>query len=189
VDLFQLHNPPVELSQNQELLQELNNFQRSGKIRFYGVSVHGPEEAFHWINNTEVQTVQIVFNLLDQRPAEKFFKAARERNIGIIAREPLACGILTGKYAEDVVFPKNDHRRRWPREKILSDLKKVGKIKSIPGVAHIPLSQTALEFVLSFPEVSTVIPGMKTIEQVHTNLKSAYEKKLDMQIIQNLRML
>jgi aryl-alcohol dehydrogenase-like predicted oxidoreductase len=189
VDLFQLHNPPQGLATNEELLRELKKLQRSGKIRFYGVSVHGPEEACHWIEKTDVQTIQIVFNLLDQRPVTQLFKLAKERGVGIIAREPLACGMLTEKYGKNFVFPKNDHRRRWPQEKILNDLEKIRKMKSVLGPVNIPLSQVALEFVLYFSEVSTVIPGMKTVEQVQANLKAAQEKGLGLEIVEKLRIL
>ncbi|MBI1882968.1 MAG: aldo/keto reductase [Chlamydiae bacterium] len=186
VSLFQLHNPPVELTQNKFLLESLRKWKEKGKIDFYGVSVHGPEEGKIWIENTDVQVIQIVFNLLDQRPLRDFFGLVRERGVGIIAREPLACGMLTEKYSKDVVFPKNDHRRRWPKEKMELDLEKIRRIRSWVGLEDIPLSQLALEFVLSFREVSIVIPGMKTPHQVRSNLKACEEKHLNPELIQKI---
>jgi len=177
VDIFQLHNPPVELARDHELLEELRKWRKAGKIRFFGVSVHGPEEAMAWISQTDVQSVQIAFHLLDQRAYPDCFELAKEKGCGIIAREPLACGMLTGKYAPDFVFPKNDHRRRWPREKLRTDIEKIEKIKSIEP--DMPLLDMALQFVLSFPEISTVIPGMKTGEQVKHNLRSVAERRLE----------
>jgi aryl-alcohol dehydrogenase-like predicted oxidoreductase len=184
VDLFQLHNPPVALAKDHELLEELHKWKKAGKIRFYGVSVHGPEEAMAWMNETDVQTVQIAFHLLDQRAYPECFSLAKEKGCGIIAREPLACGMLTGKYAADFIFPKNDHRRRWPREKLKSDFEKIEKIKHVRPDAT--LVETALQFVLSFPEVSTVIPGMKTVEQVRQNLKTTEGNRLSESVLKNL---
>ncbi len=178
VDLFQLHNPPKELALNHELFDELKNLQKTGKIRFYGVSVHGPEEALFWIEHSDIQAIQIVFNLLDQRARREFFSMAQKKGIGLIIREPLACGILTGKYGIDTIFPKDDHRRRWTKEKTILDLEKIEKIKSVIGDAEVFLSQIALEFVLSFDDVSVVIPGMKNESQVQNNLKAVYEKHL-----------
>lgn len=184
VDLFQLHNPPVELAKDHVLLEELRKWKKEGKIRFYGVSVHGPEEAMMWMNQSDVQTVQIAFHLLDQRAYPDCLKLAREKGCGIIAREPLACGMLTGKYAPDTVFPKNDHRRRWPREKLASDFEKIEKIQDIEP--RFPILDIALQFVLSFSEISTAIPGMKTVEQVKQNLKAIEENRLSRDSLANL---
>lgn len=178
VDLFQLHNPPKELALNHELFDELKNLQKSGKIHFYGVSVHGPEEALFWMEHSDIQTIQIVFNLLDQRARLELFSMAQKKGIGLIIREPLACGVLTGKYGVDTIFPKDDHRRRWTQEKMILDLEKIEKIKSVIGDTKAALSQLALEFVLSFSEISVVIPGMKNELQVKNNLKAIHEKHL-----------
>ncbi|MBI1871550.1 MAG: aldo/keto reductase [Chlamydiae bacterium] len=186
VDLFQLHNPPMVLAHDRALLESLQKMRQSGKIRSYGVSVHSPDEAFFWIEHTDLQVIQIVFNLLDQRPIPQLLKIASERGIGMIAREPLACGMLTEKYGVETVFPKDDHRRRWPKEKKEADLVKILKIKSLLQPLCVPLSQIALEFVLSFPEISTTIPGMKTVEQVKANLKAIQEKYLTFEKVQQL---
>lgn len=185
IDLFQLHNPPLSLSENEKVFIKLGELKRKGKLRSYGVSVHGPDEACDWIQRTDVETVQIAFNLLDQRPIAEFFDFAVQKKIGIIAREPLACGMLTGKYKADVTFPKNDHRRRWPVEKLQGDLEKIQKIKALIPQG-ISLIKCALDFVTSFQEVSVVIPGMKNVLQVKESLESVRQNVLTKECINQL---
>src|SRR5436190_17281931 len=97
LDLLQLHCPPTEAYDNPELFEALDSFVEQGKIRYYGVSVEKVEEALKAIEYPNVQTVQIIFNIFRQRPAELFFDEAKKKNVGIVAREPLASGMLTGK--------------------------------------------------------------------------------------------
>lgn len=186
IDLFQLHNPFKEMALNPALLAALKKLQQSGKIRFYGVSVHGSREARFWIEHTDVQTVQVAFHLLDQEPRTGLFPLIEKEGRGLIVREPLACGILTEKYGEDFLFPKSDHRRRWPKEKLRLDAEKIKKLKSCLAQLNVPLFQIALEFVLSFSQVSVVIPGMKSEVQVRSNLKAVKEKKLAASLIQDI---
>src|SRR5438105_5817719 len=110
LDLLQLHCPPTEVYYNPQLFEALDYFVKQGKIRYYGVSVEKAEEALKSIEFPNVQTVQIIFNCFRLRPAERFFAAAKERQVGILARVPLASGMLTGKLTRDSKFEANDHR-------------------------------------------------------------------------------
>src|SRR3989440_2025950 len=110
LDLLQLHCPPTQIYYNPQLFEALDDFVKQGKIRYYGVSVEKVEEALKAIEFPNVETVQIIFNIFRQRPAELFFREAKRRGIGILARVPLASGMLTGKLAGQSQFAADDHR-------------------------------------------------------------------------------
>src|SRR5437773_972788 len=110
LDLLQLHSPPTEVYHMPEVFGILDDLVQQGKVRFYGVSVERVDEALKAITYPNVQSVQIIFNIFRLKPAEQFFAAARERQIGILARVPLASGLLTGKYSARTQFAPNDHR-------------------------------------------------------------------------------
>ncbi len=187
IDLFQLHNPPLEFIEKGEALGLFEKLKREGKIRFAGYSVHRTEEALAALRFPEVETLQIIFNLLDQRMAAEVFEKASEAKTALIAREPLACGLLTGKYGAGHEFPKGDHRRRWTAEKQALDLKKIELVKEVLGPEKVPLPQTALEFVLAHEALSVVIPGAKTREQVLENLRASEKPELNRENLESLR--
>lgn len=187
IDLYQLHNPSRELIQRGEVLETLSGLKKSGKIRFIGISIHRPEEGMAAIRDGRVDALQVVFSLLDQRMRDTLLVEAGKSHIGIIVREPLACGLLTGKYGPGHEFVKGDHRRRWSREKFELDLQKIERIKQVILSDRILLPQAALEYVLSFRAVSTVIPGAKTADQVIQNLRASEAPALGAQDISRLR--
>src|SRR5215469_7612517 len=110
LDLLQLHCPPSEVYDMPEVFAILDDLVQQGKLRFYGVSVERVDEALKAISYPNVQSVQIIFNMFRLKPAEEFFAAARAHNVGILARVPLASGLLTGKLRADTAFSLNDHR-------------------------------------------------------------------------------
>lgn len=181
IDLYQLHNPSLELIVNGDPVSVLKDLKKQGKIKFIGVSVHTEEEALAVLNDSRVDTVQLILNLLDQRMLEKVLPEAQAKNIGVIAREPLACGLLTGKYKSGHKFAKTDHRNRWTEEHLDLELEKISKIKSILSTERLSLGRAALEFVLDQEAVSTVIPGIKTAAQVEENLKGSDDPQLRIQ--------
>lgn len=174
IDLYQFHNPPDTLLENPELvLDVLEGARREGKIRFIGVSIYVARQGIAWVNTGRVDSIQCIYNLIDQRVEREFFPLAQEKNIGVIAREPLNCGILTGKYSADAIFPKNDHRRRWTREKITLDLEKAAIFEAQFPEFKKERVRFALSFIFSHPTVSVVIPGAKSVEQVRENLAAS----------------
>ena len=187
IDLYQLHNPKLEAIEQGTLFQVLDELKQDGKIRFYGISVHTPAEALAVIRSGKADTLQLIFNLIDQRPVLEVFPEAVEKNIGIIAREPLACGFLTGKYSASSSFPKTDHRNGWAREKKELDLQKLSRLQVSLKTNRVSPVEAALEFVLSFEAVGAVIPGAKTRQQVLQNLKASEESKLRIEEISVLR--
>src|SRR3989449_1040246 len=115
IDLYQLHNPPIQLLKNGKIVEGLEKLKDSGVIRHYGVSIHDPQEGILSMKYGHPEAIQVVFNLLRQEAKNQLFQAARERNVGIIAREPLSNGFLSGKFTIDSTFPSGDIRSNFPR--------------------------------------------------------------------------
>jgi aryl-alcohol dehydrogenase-like predicted oxidoreductase len=184
LDLVQLHCPPTELYSRPEVFGILDDLVAAGKIRYYGVSVEKVEEALKAIEYPNVQTVQIIFNCFRQRPADVFFARAKEKRVGILARVPLASGLLTGKLRRDSTFAADDHRNFNRRGNAFDvgetfsgvdyeiGLAAVEEIrKFIP--AGVSMSQFALRWIMMFDAVTCAIPGGKRAEQVADNCSAS----------------
>lgn len=172
IDLLQLHNPPINLISTMETYEVLEQLKREGAIRFYGVSVHPPEEGIAAVNATMPDTVQIVYNLARREAEDAFFPAARAANVGVIAREPLANGFLAGRYAPDSTWERGDIRARMPRPYV-SQLTALGqRVKELAEKSGLSAAQLALKFVLDQPDIACAIVGMKTVQQVDDNLNA-----------------
>jgi aryl-alcohol dehydrogenase-like predicted oxidoreductase len=185
LDLIQLHCPPTEVYYRPEIFELFDKLKDEGKILNLGVSVEKVEEALKAIEYSNVTTVQIIFNVFRQRPANLFFSEARKRNIGIIVRVPLASGLLTGKFDKSTSFGEGDHRH-FNRDGSAFDkgetfagvnyelgLKAVEELKKIfPNRKD--LAQIALQWILQFNEVSCIIPGASKVDHLLSNL-SVYE--------------
>lgn len=183
IDLIQLHCPPTEVFYRPEIFELFDNLKKDGKIRNLGVSVEKIEEALKAIEYPNVTTVQIIFNMFRQRPLELFFKEAKKRNIGIIARVPLASGLLTGKFNKFTSFNSKDHRnfnkdgKYFDKGETFSGvdykigLEAVEELKRIfPGNKN--LAPVAIKWILMFKEISCVIPGASNISHVTSNLEA-----------------
>ena len=184
LDLLQLHCPPTALYDRPEVFGILDDLVRAGKIRYYGVSVEKIEEALKAIEFPNVQTVQIIFNCFRQRPADQFFARAKEKRVGILARVPLASGLLTGKFRRDSTFAADDHRN-FNRQGQAFDmgetfsgvdyrvgLDAVEEMRALLP-AGVSMSQFALRWILMFDAVTCAIPGGKRAEQVADNCQAS----------------
>jgi len=181
-----------------EVFGVLDDLVKAGKIRYYGVSVERVEEALKAIEYPQVQTVQIIFNMFRHRPSELFFAQAKKRKVGILARVPLASGMLTGKFSSDSTFENDDHRRfnrqgeAFDRGETFSGvdfdlgLKAVEELKAICP-SPISMTQFALRWILMFDAVTCAIPGAKRISQVEENSKAADLPKLSPEIMDKVR--
>jgi aryl-alcohol dehydrogenase-like predicted oxidoreductase len=184
IDLLQLHCPPTGVYYHPEVFGILDDLVKEGKLRHYGVSVEKVEEALKAIEFPNVQSVQIIFNIFRQRPAELFFAEAQKRKVGILARVPLASGLLSGKMSPVSQFAKDDHRNfnrhgeAFDRgetfagvdfETGLSAVKQLKKL--VPSGAS--LAQFALRWILEFPAVTCSIPGAKRPAQVTDNIAAS----------------
>jgi aryl-alcohol dehydrogenase-like predicted oxidoreductase len=184
VDLVQLHCPPWDAYYTPALFDACDRLVDEGLARAYGVSVEKVEEALKAIEYPNVATVQIIFNVFRQRPAELFFEQARRRDVGVIVRVPLASGLLTGKLSRDSSFPADDHRafnRHGEQFDMGETFSGVDYERGLAAVeelkAVVPegatLAQLALRWILEFDAVSTVIPGAKSAEQARANAAAA----------------
>ncbi len=184
LDLLQLHCPPTEVYYRPEVFGILDDLVQAGKVRYYGVSVEKVEEALKAIEYPNVQSVQIIFNLFRQRPAERFFAQAQQQQVGILARVPLASGLLTGKLKPSSTFSADDHRA-FNRQGAAFDrgetfagvdyatgLTAVEELKAIcpPDMS---LVQFALRWILMFDAVTCAIPGAKNPAQADGNFSAA----------------
>jgi aryl-alcohol dehydrogenase-like predicted oxidoreductase len=174
IDIYQLHNPPPDVWQGDEVFEVLNTLKTEGKIRASGVSITSMEEGAHLIENNKVDCLQILFNILNQEPARKVLPLAKERGVGIIVRVPLASGLLTGKFQEGHQFSKDDNRKNYMSSKRLREaLDKVNHLKKLIQGSGYSLGQVALAFILRSAGVSAAIPGAKTPAQAEQNASAS----------------
>lgn len=184
IDLLQLHCPPTEVYYMPEVFGMLDDLVTAGKIRHYGVSVEKVEEALKAIEYPGVQSVQIIFNIFRQRPAELFFGEAQRRQVGILTRLPLSSGMLSGKFTRKSTFAPDDHRafnrqgEAFDRGETFSGLdfevglQAVEKLRPLVPDGY-SMAQMALRWILMFPEVTCAIPGAKRPVQAEENVKAS----------------
>jgi aryl-alcohol dehydrogenase-like predicted oxidoreductase len=184
LDLIQLHCPPQEAYYRPEIFSVMDDFVKEGKIRFYGVSVEKVEEAIKAIEYPNVQTVQIIFNIFRQRPADLFFDLAKQRNVGILTRLPLSSGMLTGKMSKDSTFEATDHRNYNRRGEAFDVGETFSGVDFETGLAAVKelkklvpqgmtTAQFALRWILMHDAVTCAIPGAKRPAQAEDNIRSA----------------
>jgi aryl-alcohol dehydrogenase-like predicted oxidoreductase len=184
VDLLQLHCPHPKVYDMPEVFGILEDLVSDGKVRYYGISVETVDEALRGIRHGGVRTVQIIFNMLRLKPAEGFFASAVARHVGVLARVPLASGLLTGKMTKDSGFAADDHRR-FNREGEAFDkgetfsgvpydvgLEVVERLRPLVP-AGATLGQMALRFTLMWEAVTCAIPGAKSPRQARENAAAA----------------
>lgn len=184
IDLLQLHCPPTDVYYMPEVFDGLDALCREGKIRWYGVSVERVEEALKAIEYPGVQSVQIVFNLFRQRPAEVLFERARRRQVAVLPRLPLSSGMLTGKMRAHTVFAPDDHRAfnrdgaAFDRGETFSGidytlgLELVERLRPLVA-SDFTLAQLALAWILEHDAVTSVIAGARTPGQIEHNVAAA----------------
>jgi aryl-alcohol dehydrogenase-like predicted oxidoreductase len=197
LDLVQIHCPPTDVYYMPEVFGVFDDLVKAGKVRFYGASVERVEEGLKAIEYPALQTLQVIFNILRQRPAELLFPRAVERKVGILARLPLSSGMLTGKLTSTTRFEADDHRA-FNREGAAFDkgetfsgfdyersLQVVQKLRDLLP-AGMTLPELALRFIASFPAVTCSIPGARRVEQVEQNVAAGSKGPLDAPLISAL---
>jgi aryl-alcohol dehydrogenase-like predicted oxidoreductase len=187
IDLYQLHNPTLDDLRRDDIQEAMDRLQEVGKIRFWGVSVTTPEEGIEIVKNGWGYALQVLYNALNQAPANELFPLAKEKGYGIIARVPLASGLLSGKYRPDTTFATDDVRQNFLTPKRLEEvIPRVDEAKSIIGGTARALAEGALRFVLAHDAVSTTIPGMRNVRQVEMNV-AADEVRIPQDVVDKLR--
>jgi aryl-alcohol dehydrogenase-like predicted oxidoreductase len=183
LDLIQLHCPPTEVYYRPEIFELFDRLKDEGKILNLGISVEKVEEALKGIEYQNVTSVQIIFNVFRQRPAELFFEQAQKKNVGVIVRVPLASGLLTGKFSSNSTFTEGDHRNfnrngeQFDKGETFSGIDYETGLKAVEELKTIfpkdnNLANKALRWILQHDAVSTIIPGASKPEQVTANLQS-----------------
>jgi aryl-alcohol dehydrogenase-like predicted oxidoreductase len=184
LDLLQLHCPPTQVYYMPEVFGVLDDLVAQGKLKYYGVSVEKVEEALKAIEFPNVQTVQIIFNIFRQRPADLFFAQAKHRRVGILARVPLSSGLLTGKMTRATEFSSDDHRaynrhgESFDRGETFSGVDFELGLQSVEELRPLvpggwTMTQFALRWILMFDAVTCAIPGAKRPAQVEENCRAA----------------
>jgi aryl-alcohol dehydrogenase-like predicted oxidoreductase len=184
LDLVQLHCPPTEVFYMPEVFGVMDDLVQAGKVRYYGVSVEKVEEALKAIEYPNVQTVQIIFNIFRQRPADLFFQQATKKKIGILARVPLSSGMLTGKMSAATRFENDDHRKfnrqgeAFDKGETFSGVDFDLSLQAVEELRPLvpdgwTMAQFALRWILMHPAVSCVIPGAKRPSQAADNAAAA----------------
>ncbi|NLX10711.1 MAG: aldo/keto reductase [Chloroflexi bacterium] len=198
LDLVQLHCPPTDVYYMPEVFGTLDDLVQQGKIKHYGVSVEKVEEALKAIEYPNVKTVQIIFNMFRMRPAERFFPEAQRRQVGILARVPLASGMLTGKMTRQTSFSTDDHRHfnrygeSFDRGETFSGvdyetgLEAVEELKQIKP-EDMTMAQFALRWILMFDAITCVIPGAKRPSQAEDNVRAAEMPPLSDTVMQQVQ--
>jgi aryl-alcohol dehydrogenase-like predicted oxidoreductase len=197
--LEQLHCIPTEELRRGEVFEHLRRLQKEGLIEHWGVSVETTEEALLCLEQEGLASLQIIFNLFRQHVADEIFAKAAQKSVAVIARVPLASGLLTGKFTAQTKFKKTDHRtynadgeafnagETFSGIEFGEGVKLAGKIKTL--LPDDRTAQWALRWILDFPEVSTVIPGASKPEQVKSNVEASTLPQLSFEIHEQLRAL
>jgi aryl-alcohol dehydrogenase-like predicted oxidoreductase len=181
LDLQQLHVWNEEWMEQPEWIETLRDLQAQGKIKFIGVSItdHEPDPALSLVRSGWVDTIQVIYNIFDQSPAEHLLPLAQEKKVGIIARCPFDEGGLTGTLRPDTVFPRGDWRREYfYGDRLIETVERVGRMKFLVRDEIRTLPQAALKFCLSHPAVSCVIPGIRRPEHAEENAAASDGKLL-----------
>lgn len=198
LDLLQLHCPPTEVYYRPEVFGVLDDLVAAGKLRHYGVSVEKVAEGIKAIGYPNVASVQIIFNVFRQRPAELLFKLAKEADVAILARVPLASGLLTGKMTRESTFASDDHRNfnregeAFDRGETFSGVDFQTGLRAVEELVRIKpseatMAQFALRWILQFDAVSLAIPGAKNPEQARTNAAASEIASLDWGTLEKVR--
>ena len=187
IDLYQMHNPTIEDLRQEEIQDAMERLQDAGKIRFWGVSVSTPEEGVEIMQRGWAHALQVLYNILNQAPALALLPTAKEKGYGIVARVPLASGLLTGKFRIDSVFPSDDIRQNFLTPRRLQEaIERVDEAKSIIGGASRSLAEGRSDSSWRATQFPPRFPALATRDRVETNA-AAVEGSLSAEIVDKLR--
>lgn len=185
IDLYQIHCPATQILEDGNVFHVLDRLQEEGKIRHYGVSVESVEEGLMCLKHSNVKSLQVIFNLFRQKPAEELFEQARAQGVGIIVRLPLASGLLTGKFKQSDTFEEDDHRNfnnDGNAFNVGETFAGLGFQKGVELADQLKwiadgrgsMAEASLRWILDHPDVTTIIPGFKNTKQVRQNLQALH---------------
>lgn len=191
VDLQQLHVWSDSWLTQTDWPEMIQKLKQSGKIRFFGISIndHEPESALKLVESGLIDSVQVIYNLFDQSPEKNLFPLCLEKKVAVIARVPLDEGSLTGKLTPETEFHPSDWRKKYfSGDRLRETCERVEKLKFLIRDEIQTMSQAALKFCLSHPAISTVIPGMRTLEHVEENCKVSDGKLLSSEELKEIKL-
>lgn len=189
IDLVQFHVWQDEFANHDEWKQTISKLTKEGKVKHWGISINDyqPSNCLKTLDTGIIETIQFIFNIFHQKPTEKLLPYAKEHNIGLIARVPLDEGGLSGKFTNETVFAEGDFRGEYFSKDRLKELVlRTDKLKEIMGDEASSLSELALKYILSFPELSVVIPGMRKLPHVEANV-AVSGKTLSRELMEKLK--
>ena len=189
IDLQQFHVWEDAWADNDEWKKAIEKLIKDGKVKHFGVSVNRwePENCLNTLKTGLIDSVQVIYNIFDQSPEDKLFPLAKELDIAIIARVPFDEGTLTGTMTKDTVFPANDWRSTYfVPENLISSVENADKLRPIIPTG-MTMPEMALRFILENDTVSTIIPGMRSTKNVKANMASSDAKKLDINLVNELK--
>ena len=186
IDIYQFHAPPPAEAWD-EAFGTMEELKTEGKILFYGLCLGNEAQALKAIAETNISSLMLTYNILNQDMAKPVMETAAEKGIAVVARQPLSSGLLSGQLNANTEFAENDYRKTWSREKFLADLERVEQIKTLIGDKARSLPQAALKFILAHPAVSCVIPGMMSPAQVDDGVATSGATPLPAAILKKLR--
>lgn len=183
IDLYQIHCPPMEILKDGRVFEVLDKLQKQGKIRHYGVSVETIEEGLFCIEQTNVKALQVIFNIFRQKAVTELLPQAKAEGVGILARVPLASGLLTGKFTKQAQFEADDHRHFNKDGEHFNVGETFAGVEFSKGVelseqlnwiaeGRGNMTRAALRWILDHEEITTVIPGFKTVKQIEDNMQA-----------------
>jgi aryl-alcohol dehydrogenase-like predicted oxidoreductase len=198
IDLYQIHCPATDILKDGSVFEVLDRLKQEGKIRHYGVSVETVEEGLICLNNPNVKSLQIIFNIFRQKPLEKLIPEAYKNGVGLLVRLPLASGLLTGKFTPGHVFEEDDHRRFNENGEAfnvgetfagLGFQKGVELADQLKWIAEgrPSMASAALRWILDCKEITCIIPGFKNVKQVEQNLSALDTKPFSEEEMQKLQ--
>jgi aryl-alcohol dehydrogenase-like predicted oxidoreductase len=187
IDVYLLHHPPLELIQHGKVFEVLRNLKQSGKIRFFGVSIHDPQEGIQAIQTGQVDVVEAVWNLFDPRIEQRLVPTCAQTQTGLIIREPLARGFLSGKMPETITFEKGDVRAVWPKPLIAKRIHAAGRFRPLLPEDYPNLAQFAMAYPLAHPVVATVTPDCVTPSDVTEAMATANLPPLTAETLEEIR--
>jgi aryl-alcohol dehydrogenase-like predicted oxidoreductase len=165
-DVYLVHTPPRDICKHDDLFAELDKMIDAGKIRTYGLSLENGDFAIEFVNATRGRAIEIYFNLFAQDPRKAFLKVAREKGVGIAPKVPMASGVLTDSFRPDSPAPDDKYRERFGPERLRRRVELVKRVGPILTANGRTIAQGALAWLLSFPEVSTLIPGITSMAKL-----------------------
>lgn len=190
IDLVQFHVWQDDFVSQDEWKETIQKIMKSGKVRYWGISANDyqPTNCFRAIDTNLISTIQFIFNIFHQKPTEKLFSYAKKNDIGLIARVPLDEGGLTGKLTKDTFFDDGDFRKEYFTKDRLRELdKRINQLSKLLDGESKTLPELDLRYILSFDEISTVIPGMRKVKNVEANCAVSDGRKLSKDLMEELK--